>query len=531
LITRRSFLKLSGLLVALFSLSYIFPWLGKIKVRHILCSSSADKLAASISLSKGISQAILQVNDVSFLGKKVDRDGRHWQFICENLSANKTYSLSLFSEGQMIEPPWPLKTLPSSESNQDSLKIMAFTCAGGGDGTSIGGKEFFKPYSFRQKMFEEGLKQKPDIAIAIGDHVYWDLRGGELPPLGRRQPAFIKFFIGSLISFLYGSFNRNENAKSEQNERVLKNIGNDQIASLYEKRFKSIPIYFLPDDHDYFENDDAEEDIVTFPADSFSKSAFQGMADLFYPPLLDTPQGKPKRKIGKIRYGNLFEGLLADCAGDMSLGGDQAKLVSEENENWILSRFKDSSAKHLAFIPSHPFGYTAGKWREWYPDVVASENEDGIVVNELLSGKKGKLTVKAQKYLWQKGWFLQHQNFLKGISKRVNSSFTFSGDIHAIAANEILKSGSYFLTKPILSVLVGPISSSTGAWPSAARGIVAAKSEYLEVSEKAEIKEQNGFSIIKLDRSKAEIFLNLCGGHDPKSGDDGSVLEVKRLLV
>ena len=65
---------------------------------------------------------------------------------------------------------------------------------------------------------------------------------------------------------------------------------------------------FCPDDHDYFENDDAEENLVTFPADEFSKSAFKGMADLFYPPLLDCPNEAAERKIGRIRYGNLFEG-------------------------------------------------------------------------------------------------------------------------------------------------------------------------------------------------------------------------------
>ena len=106
-------------------------------------------------------------------------------------------------------------------------------------------KNSFKPFVFRQKMFDEGISNKPDIAIAIGDHVYWDLRGGDLPPLGRQQSAFIKFLIGSLLKFLYGSFKRNEDGLSEHNEMVLKNIGNDQIASLYGKRFKSIPIFFL----------------------------------------------------------------------------------------------------------------------------------------------------------------------------------------------------------------------------------------------------------------------------------------------
>jgi len=531
LISRRTFIKLFGLLIVLLSLRFTFPWFAKPKVIHILSSASDTKLAVTISLSKGISQAYIKINQKSFFGKKIDRDGKHWQFICNNLIADKTYALSIFSKDEMLEPEWPLKTLPHLNDKKDNLKIMAFTCAGGGDGTSFGGKEFFKPYVFRQKMFSEGIKEKPDLAIAIGDHVYWDLRGGSLPPFGRQQSVFIKFFIGSLLKFLYGSFNRDEDALSINNEKVLKNIGNDQIASLYGKRFKSIPIYFLPDDHDYFENDDAEENLVTFPADKFSKSAFKGMADLFYPPLLDCPNGSIGRKIGRIRYGNLFEGLLADCAGDMSLGGKNAKLINKKNEEWILTRFQESSVLHLAFIPSHPLGYTAGKWREWYPDVVASDNEEGVILNELLSGKTGKLTTKAEKYLWQQGWFLQHQRFLKGLSNRVENSFTFSGDIHAIAANKIIKSDNYSLKKQILSVLVGPISSSTGTWPSAARGIVASKPEFLEVNEELKIKEQNGFSIIEINKEKVEINLYLCGGHSSSIEDDGSVKEVVKLRV
>ena len=98
----------------------------------------------------------------------------------------------------------------------------------------------------------------------------------------------------------YGSFNRLESANSNTNESVLKKIGNEQIASLYGTRFKSTPIFFVPDDHDYFENDDAEEEIVTFPADKFSKDAFRKMADLFYPPLLDTPDDLPGRSMAML---------------------------------------------------------------------------------------------------------------------------------------------------------------------------------------------------------------------------------------
>ena len=171
------------------------------------------------------------------------------------------------------------------------------------------------------------------------------------------------------------------------------------------------------------------------------KDVFKKMADLFYPPLLDTSDGEPSRNIGRIRYGKAFEGLMADCAGNMTLGNKKAVLISNEGEKWLLSRIKESKAKHLAFIPSHPFGYTAGKWREWYPDVVAEEGTTGTVVNELLSGTSGSLTTNANKYLWQQGWFMQHQRLIKSISERKGSRFIFSGDIHAIGASSITQSG------------------------------------------------------------------------------------------
>ena len=114
---------------------------------------------------------------------------------------------------------------------------------------------------------------------------------------------------------------------------------------------------------------------------------------------------------------------MADCAGDMTLGNKNAVLISKQNEEWLSSRIKDSQVKHLAFIPSHPFGYTAGKWREWYPDVVAEEGATGTVSNELLSATKGSLTTDVRKYLWQEGWFLQHQRLIKSIAKRKGSRF------------------------------------------------------------------------------------------------------------
>ena len=523
MLSRRDFLKASSALAVALMGGLYFTRKTKINAKHILCSASHDKLAVSLSLPKGISQLELKVNNLTFNGRRVDLEGKHWQILADKLDSLTTYQLKLLSGDEVIDSPWPLRTLPNPESDIDKLSIMAFTCAGGSDGFSVSGKQFFKPFAFRQRMFDEGLAQNPDLAIAIGDHVYFDLRRESSPPVGRNN-KFIKFFVGGLLKLRYGSFDRKASAKSKQNERVLKKIGNEQIADLYGTKFRSIPTYFIADDHDYFENDDAEEELVTFPADDFSRDAFKTMADLYYPPMIDTSSGKLGRKNGSIRYGKLFEALMADCAGDMTLGGDKAGLVSTLTEKTLIKRFKKSKAKHLAFVPSHPLGYTAGKWREWYPDVVATEGETGTVANELLSEKTfGSLTVEATKYLWQSGWFLQHQRLLSALSNRPGSRFMLSGDIHAIAVSSIKESSGNNLPKPVKSILVVPVSSSTGTWPSAARGIVAAKPNFLEADEIVPVTEENGFVIMNIDSNSAVIKMNFCGGHDPQKGDDGSI--------
>ena len=529
--SRRTFLKISAFLGALLAGSLLIRGKSSNTVRHILPTASQDKIVISVSLYEPASELEVMLDSKrSIKGTRIDRQGTNWQIRIENLQANKSYELELFSDHQSIFEPWKLKTFPESEAEIEEASFMAFTCPGGGDGFRASGREFFKPFSFRRKIFEEGLSKEPNFAIAIGDHVYWDLRGEDSPPVGRNS-KLIKFFLGGYLRFRYGAFNRSESAESSNNEKVLKKIGNEQIADLYGTIFKSTPIFFIPDDHDYFENDDAEEEIVTFPADKFSKSAFKRMADLFYPPMLDTPDGISERTTGRIRFGKAFEGLMADCAGNMTLGDKKAVLISDQDEKWIRERLQVSDARHLAFIPSHPLGYTAGKWREWYPDVVAEEGASGTVVNELLSGLKGSLTTKVNKYLWQQGWFLQHQRLLKEISNRKGSRFIFSGDIHAIGASSIHQSEDLILEKEVKTFLVGPVSSSTGTWPSFARGISADNPEYISSEEIFPILEENGFTFFRIKGDKATAEIISCGGHNPELQESGSIISNKRVEI
>ena len=515
-------------------------------IKHILSTVTDTRISISCSLSQPVQSLLLRVANEVYRGDQRDSEGLHWSFTVKDLTANTQYQLQLLEGESPVGDAWPLRTFPAEDAPVDQLKLAAFTCAGGGDAFGFSGLQYFKPHAFRHRLFDELLAQKPDAVIAVGDHIYWDLRGSDRPPLGRRKSAVIRWIIGAYLRVKYGIFDRALPLLGSPNEAVLKRIADEQIADLYGTRFKSTPIFFISDDHDYFENDDAEKDLVTFPADSFSREAHRAVADLYYPPLPYAPSPETHRSFGLFKYGNLFEAPLLDCAGQMSLAENEesgegdaqdknsARLFPEAIEQWVLERIEVSPAKHFALVPSHPMGWTAGKWREWYPDVVAPEGFEGLVTNELNfeGATKGSLTTKAQKYLWQLGWWTQHQRLLQALSARPGSRFTFSGDIHAQGAIAIEASGEEVLPGGLVkSLLVGPVSTSDATWPSFARGIPANQPGWLQTATLSVTEEVNGFTLFDITSSGVAAQLFNCGGRDSSRPDDGRVQRVTDLLL
>lgn len=499
-------------------------------IRHILPTVTDTSFSISVSVGEPRSELDLSVGGRKITGTRMDSKGRFWSFTAEELSPAKGYQLQLSDSTGALGQAWPLRTFPDRDSEPEAFKLLAYTCAGGADGLGMPGRQFFKPHSFRQTLFDAGLNEKPDAVIAIGDHIYYDLRGEEHPSIGRNS-KWLRYLSGKYFSWRYGSFNRSEPIIGTENEEVLVRIGDEQIADLYGTRFKSTPIYFLSDDHDYFENDDAEADIVTFPPDDFSRAAHKAMAELYYPSLPDAPRPEWRRAFGTLRYGRLFEASLYDCAGHLSVG-EEAKLIPEGAEQWLVDRANNSPATHYAMVPSHPLGWTAGKWREWYPDVVAPPGYTGVVTNELMSEVQGELSAEAQKYFWQKGWWEQHQRLLVSLaSSRPRSRMIFSGDIHAQGAVDIQSSGELAFDTPVKSFLVGPVSTSDGTWPSAARGISADIPGWLSADVLSATREVNGFTLFEFDGSAARARLFDCGGYDRSKDEDGRVQNQEEIVI
>ena len=217
------------------------------------------------------------------------------------------------------------------------------------------------------------------------------------------------------------------------NEDVLKKAVGPQIADLYGTTMRSTPVFFLQDDHDYFETDEADDTLVTLPPDPFMLNLARASQLMYYPEFLpdahrglglpsgsaaDRPAGVSE-SFGTLRYGRLLEMLMYDCRRYVTLTGPSATFVPPLIEDWLKARMANSDAIHVVNMPSIPPGWSAGKWGEWYAD---------------MDGGNQQLTTSIPKPYWQSGWRLQHDRLLQAASAmRGRVPLFISGDLHSIA--------------------------------------------------------------------------------------------------
>ena len=135
---------------------------------------------------------------------------------------------------------------------------------------------------------------------------------------------------------------------------------------------------------------------------------------------------------------------------------------------------------HVVNVPSNPPGWSAGKWGEWYADLLEPN---------------GKLGVSKPKPYWQQGWRDQHDRLLQAAPAMPERIPLFiSGDLHSIAEERIFRTGRIDLhANPVVAVLPGPLGTSDGGWPSAFRGVKAMPPVGLDVDQGLEPIEENGF--------------------------------------
>jgi hypothetical protein len=431
------------------------------------------------------------VNDRAYPGERTDTAGSFWQFDAPGLEPSKPHTLKISdSGGRALCDPWPLATFPHPDDDAQHLRLLIYTCAGGHDGL---GKHL--PIPTRVRLLKRALAFQPHAVIANGDHIYWDMRTRRSNQLGASAEA----------SLIAGRFDRTAPVLGSANESVLKQAVGPQIVPLYSTLLRSTPVFFMQDDHDYFENDEADDRFVSMPPDAFMMAAGRASQRLFYPEFLPDPMrpvglpssaahDRPPRvseSYGTLRYGRLAEVLMYDCRRYMTLHGPSAGFIPPEVEAWILDRMARPDVSHVINMPSTPPGWSAGKWGEWYADL-----ED-----------RGGLTTSKPKPYWQAGWRAQHDRLLRAASGMRNRIPLFvSGDLHAIGETRIkATSGIDLRRNPVVAALAGPLGTTGYGWPSFFRAMRPHAPSGLEVEETMPATEENGFMIA--DLTPREITL------------------------
>ncbi|HSR11143.1 MAG TPA: hypothetical protein VLS90_06830, partial [Thermodesulfobacteriota bacterium] len=372
------------------------------------------------------------------------------------------------------------------------------------------------PLSTRIRLLKRALSFKPDALISSGDQIYFDLRYD-------RSAKTMGDSLRSIVKV--GKFNPSLPALGTENEEVLKKAVGPQIANLYGVSCRSIPTFFLLDDHDYFENDIAMEKDgydplllllawrspffkggVSFPPDRFMLDLGRASQKLYLPEFLpednrppDLPGASaPDRAAGvsecygTLRYGKMFEDLLYESRRFTTLTGKDAVMIHPKAEKWLADRMALEETLHLVNLPATVFGWSAGKWMEWYPDVL---------------GKDGKLTTAQFKYNWQEGWFEQQNRILKAAAGMKKTLPLFiCGDLHCQGAEKIFRTGDISLeTNPVISVLSGSLGTGPRGFPSGFRGILAAPPTALKTEGMLPVLEKNGFVIADFTPEKIII--------------------------
>ena len=437
---------------------------------HPVPGANHERIVVKCSFRSPRAPPLLHIDGVGIGARTTGTEASFFAFDAPGLQPDHTYTRRLVdAEDAPLTDPWPLRTYPAPDAQPESVRLLAYTCAGGYPSYASEPQPFLS-LALRRRLLARALSFAPDAAIAIGDHAYWDQRTQlDSARQGVRQRAHAWYASRGMLD-------RSLPAKGTVNEAAIKNAVEPQFAELYGVMLRSTPTYFVADDHDYYENDEAPDRFVTLPPHAYQLSFARFTRDLFMPEFLPDQERAGDRgtgiseSFGTFRYGNLAEALIYDCARFLSLKGDVAGLVPPEAEAWLKARTADQHVRHVFHVPSHPFGWTAGKWREWYPDV-ADVGEGNTAVAQIRADGRDtfRLTTKRRKFHWQHGWFLQHQRLLASLAgQQERPGIVLSGDLHATGHVRIRQSADLDFPNPVHAILTGRLGGSssllTGAY-------------------------------------------------------------------
>ncbi|MCJ2049081.1 hypothetical protein [Methylobacterium sp. J-070] len=208
------------------------------EVDHLLPTSSHDRILIKASFRRPLDGApAMLVGDRRVPGQRTDTPGAFWQFQADDLKPGTEHKLALIGgDGRALCQPWTLTTMPAPDDRPEKLRLLVYSCAGGHDLFAKAGTGFeFLSAATRQRLLRRGLSFAPDVLIANGDHVYWDLLAPRAAPKLGANPA----------ALAYARFDRSAPLLGGANEAALLKAAGEQITPLYGTLCRSTPVFFL----------------------------------------------------------------------------------------------------------------------------------------------------------------------------------------------------------------------------------------------------------------------------------------------
>jgi len=469
------------------------------QLAHLIPTASHERFLIKASFKMPLTgKPRLTVDGNPIDGDKTDSKGRFWRFDASSLQPATQYELRITDPGGApLCDSWSLKTFPAPDAKPQTLRILSYTCAGGYDSPPFKGKTFFLDMAARRRILARGMSFQPDVVIANGDHIYWDLQTFPFASYAKEQlwPKFGELDIS--VPMLH-----------PKNESTFLNVCDYQIPGLYGTMLRSTPSFFLTDDHDMFENDEFTPHVATLPPDTYGTLGAEQTQHLYYPEFLpdenrpDWLPGSDKASqpagtnicFGTLRYGSLLECVLYDCRRYLDQKGEHARVVSQWVEDWLVARTRAEDTAQFLHVPSLPFGFSSGKLGDWYPDLIDEET--------------GRLVLYKTKAGWQPGWFAQHQRLIEALSSQTKrAAVIVQGDFHASAVGTIHRSGELSLSRHVHTILAGTLGTGDIPFPSSFRSVESKPSQLEGLDEALKPTEKNGFSIIDVTLDKITFTL------------------------
>ncbi|MGH6770131.1 MAG: hypothetical protein ACRECO_14035 [Xanthobacteraceae bacterium] len=282
----------------------------------------------------------------------------------------------------------------------------------------------------------------------------------------------------------------------------------EQVAPLYRTLCRSTPVFFVQDDHDYFDNDIANDRLITFPPNNIMIRLARATQKLVYPEFLPDPnrpiglagsqeaEGRSdiSSNYGTLRYGKLLEVLLYDNRRTGTMHGPTAVFVDAAVEAWLKARMSDRAVTHVVNAPGLPPGWTKGNWYEWYPDRFID----------------GKASLAKPKPYWQPGWLAQHDRLMEAMHLMGGRiPLSISGDIHATGLGRMMRTGKLDMSRnPVVTIVPGTVGSMTN-YPSSSRGIGVQHPVHLDMVDAWTPVEENGFMVADFFKDKIDLAFYL----------------------